>query len=402
MADVPDMNSSGTRRVGSLLVLQAGGPTAVINTTLAAVIETAKDSGQISTVCGVRRGLEGLIHNDMAILDTVSAGALAALRCQPGAALGSSRMPLTGSDIVSVRATLAAWDATALLMIGGNGTMLAAKQLDAALAAAGVGTKVIGVPKTADNDIPGTDRCPGYASAARFVAQSVRDVVEDVRTLPVPVSIFETMGRDTGWLVAASALARSADCPGPQIILLPEHPFVRESFLGRVDHAMKRDGWVVVAVSEGICNASGQPVFETGIKAHRDAVGRPVPGDVGPYLAGEVGRSLGLRCRSEKPGLCGRTSIDLVAPQDRADAEAVGRAAVEEAIRGPGGMMITLGPIDRSGQDLQTGVVALADLEEKRRGLPPDWINRHGEPNVDFIDYLAPRIGAPVRGYERL
>lgn len=402
MADVPDMNSSGTRRTGSLLVLQAGGPTAVINTTLAAVIETAKDSGQISTVYGVRRGLEGLIHNDMAVLETISARTLAALRGQPGAALGSSRVPLADSDIVSVRSTLAACDATAVLMIGGNGTMLAAKQLDAALVAAGVETKVIGVPKTVDNDIPGTDRCPGYASAARFVAQSVRDVVEDVRTLPVPVSIFETMGRDAGWLAAASVLARSADCPGPQIILLPEHPFVREDFLRRVDHAMQRDGWVVVAVSEGIRNASGRSVFETDLEAHRDAVGRPVPGDVGAYLAGEVGRSLGLRCRSEKPGLCGRTSIDLAAPQDRADAEAVGGAAVKEAIRGPGGVMITLGPIDRCGQALQTGVVALGDLEEKRRGLPPAWIDRDGEPNAGFIDYLAPRIGAPVRGYERL
>lgn len=396
------MGSSGTRHVGSLLVLQAGGPTTVINTTLVAVIEAAKDSGQISTVYGVRRGLEGLIHNHLAVLDTVPARALAALRCQPGAALGSSRVPLTAPDIVSVRATLAACDATALLMIGGNGTMLAAKQLDAALVAAGVATNVIGVPKTVDNDIPGTDRCPGYASAARFVAQSVRDVVEDVRTLPVPVSIFETMGRNAGWLVAASALARSADCPGPQIILLPEHPFVREAFLRRVDHVMKRDGWVVVAVSEGICNASGRPVFETDLKAHRDAVGRPVPGDVGPYLAGEVGRALGLRCRSEKPGLCGRTSIDLVAPQDRADAEAVGRAAVEAAIGGQGGVMITLEPIGRCGQGLQTGVMALADLEEKRRGLPPAWINRQGEPNANFIDYLAPRIGAPIRRYERL
>ncbi len=394
------MTDSPPPAAGGLLVLQTGGPTAVINATLAAIVTAAR--GRFRSVHGVRRGLEGLVHGHMVALDDLPDARLAALRRQPGAALGSSRKPLNDAHIAQVVATLQRADAVAVLMIGGNGTMRAARQLDTALRGAGSSTRVVGVPKTVDNDIPGTDRCPGYTSAARFVAQSVRDVVEDVRTLPVPVSIFETMGRDAGWLTAASVLARSPDCPGPQIILVPEHRFESALFLRRVDHAMRRDGWVVVATSEGIRDAGGRPVFETDVAAHRDDVGRPVPGDVGPYLARLVGRELGLRCRSEKPGLCGRTSIPLVSDVDRADAAAVGRAAVEAVIAGAGGVMVTLEPLVDGTAASRTGTVPLEEMGTQKRDFPADWIDDRGEPNARFVDYLAPRIGMPIQRYERL
>ena len=386
---------------GVLLVLQAGGPTAVVNATLAAIIASAGASERFGGVLGVRHGIEGLIHGDVRSLEGLGRDRLAALRHQPGAALGSSRRPIAEKDFASIASILASLDTQALLMIGGNGTMMAACELDEVLRTMGSAIRIIGVPKTVDNDIFGTDRCPGYASAARFIAQSIRDVVEDVRTLPVPVSIFETMGRDAGWLGAAASLAREPECPGPQVILIPEQPFQMDAFLQRVDQAMKVDGWVVVAVSEGICGPEGRPVHETQVAAHQDAIGRPIPGDVAAFLARAVGESLGLRCRSEKPGLCGRTAMGFVAPQDRADAEAVGRAAVEAAIATEGGVMITL---ENLGDDrmVRTGTIPLAKLEKRSRRLPPSWIDPRGEPTEGFVDYLAPRIGVPLRHYRSL
>lgn len=386
---------------GVLLVLQAGGPTAVVNATLSAIIASAGASEHFGAVLGVRHGIEGLIRGDVRSLEGLGSERLAALRHQPGAALGSSRRPIAEKDFASIASILASLDTHALLMIGGNGTMMAACELDEVLRAMGSAIRIIGVPKTVDNDILGTDRCPGYASAARFIAQSIRDVVEDVRTLPVPVSIFETMGRDSGWLGAAASLAREPECPGPQIILIPEQPFQMDAFLQRVDQAMKVDGWVVVAVSEGICGPEGRPVHETKVAAHQDAIGRPIPGDVAAFLARAVGESLGLRCRSEKPGLCGRTAMGFVAPQDLADAEAVGRAAVEAAIATEGGVMITL---ENLGDDrvVRTGSIPLAKLERRSRRLPPTWIDPRGEPTEGFVDYLAARIGVPLRHYRSL
>ena len=373
----------------NVLVLQGGGPTPVVNTSLFGVVDEARRSGEFARVLGARRGFEGLIRNDVLDFATVSDADLQQQRQSPGASLGSTRHKLSDADITTILDRLDAHDIGALLVIGGNGTLRGA---DLISRAANSKLRVIGVPKTIDNDIPGTDRCPGFASAARHAAQQVRDLGMDVRTLPQPVSIFETMGRTTGWLAGSTILGKLDADHAPHLIYLPETPFEVEKFVADVDRVVKRLGWCVAVVNEGIRTASGAPVYEVADASQRDALGRAMPGGVAVHLANVATRQLKIRCRWEKPGLTGRASMLHVAPQDLIDAEVVGRAGVRAAIEGRRGVMVALTPL---GSPQPTNFVPLADHAGGERVIPRDWLDAQSDTAVarPFIDYVRPLIG---------
>jgi 6-phosphofructokinase 1 len=378
---------------GNLLVLQGGGPTPVFNTSLYGVIAEARRHRQIRRVLGARMGVEGLLRDDLVELSFVSPRELKRLKIAPGASLGSTRHKLTEPDVEQIIARVRELDVRYLLLIGGNGSMRAADMISQAARALGYDLFVVGVPKTIDNDIPGTDRCPGFASAARYIAQSVRDLGMDVRSLPQPVSIFETMGRGAGWLAGASLLARTDEADAPHLVYVPERPFDVEAFLGDVERAVSGRGWAVVVVPEGLTNGAGKPVYESTNAAHRDALGRAVPGGVAAHLADVVAERLGIRCRWEKPGLCGRASALHVSPCDREDAERVGREGVLAALAGRAGQMIALRPLDHpdpTGCDL----VPLAKVAGGERRVPPAWLGDSiTAVRQPFIDYVRPIVG---------
>ena len=198
-------------------------------------------------------------------------------------------------------------DVRQLVFMGGNGTMAGAAIVSDFCRKQKFDVQIMGVPKTIDNDIAATDRCPGFASAARYVAQSTLDLSMDIRSLPQPVSIFETLGRDVGWLSASSTLSRVDPDDAPHLVYVPEVAFSVEKFLGDLDAVVSRIGWAVVVVSEGICYGDGTPVFEQQLPSRNSSPNRPLIGGVAQHLSGVVGREhLGIRCRSEKPGLIGR------------------------------------------------------------------------------------------------
>ena len=192
--------------LGKLLVLQGGGPTPVVKASLFGVIDEAVKSAKFSHVLGARFGVAGLLKSDFVELSSISSSEIERLRTTPGASLGTTRYKPGEDELGRIRDILRKNDIQSVLLIGGNGSLRGADAIAEAVKAAGV--SVIGIPKTIDNDICCTDRCPGFGSAARYVAQSVRDLGMDVRSLPQPVSIFETMGRSIGWLAAASFLAK--------------------------------------------------------------------------------------------------------------------------------------------------------------------------------------------------
>lgn len=252
--------------------------------------------------------------------------------------------------------------------------------------------QVIGVPKTVDNDLAATDRCPGYASAARYVAQSTRDLGMDIRSLPQPVTILETMGRSVGWLAAASGLARREDDDAPHLVYVPELPFHREKFLTDLDRIVASKGWAVVVVSEGIRNADGSLVYEMNDPSQLDPLKRPMTGGVGQFLAGAVGENLKIRCRSEKPGLLGRASMALVSKQDQQDAELVGRAGVRALVAGETDTMVALRPLvgGEQGYDL----VPLCAASAIERTIPAEWLSDGPLAVTDaFGEYLRPLVG---------
>ena len=381
-------------RAGNLLVLQGGGPTPVFNASLFGVIDEARRqrAGTFGQILGARSGWAGLLRDDVVDLADVPQRELERLKTTPGASLGTTRHKLTDANVEQIIEHLRDRDVRHVLLIGGNGSMRAADMLARGATACGYELSVIGVPKTVDNDIPLTDRCPGFASAARYVAQSVRDLAMDVRTLPQPVSIYETMGRNTGWLVAASVLARAPGHEAPHLIYLPERPFELDEFLGDLDRAVKRSGWAVVVVPEGLVNAKGEPVYQTASAFQRDELDRPVPGGVAAHLAEVVAARLRVRCRWEKPGLCGRASMHHVSPVDRDDAEQVGRAAVRAALGGERAVMITLRPLGQAGESC--GVVPLADVAGERP-VPREWLAKPEAGGVSpaFVEYARPLVG---------
>lgn len=389
-------------RQTNLMIVQGGGPTAVFNASLAEIVAEAQQQPSIGRVLGARFGVKGLVHSDIAELTEMTPADRQLLRATPGAALGSSRYRPSESEFHKLVETLRSYEVGHLIFLGGNGTMRGAEIVSEFCRSAGWDEQVVGVPKTVDNDIAATDRCPGYASAARYLAVSTRELGADLRSLPQPVTILETMGRSVGWLAAATTLACAEEGDAPHLVYVPELPFHRAQFLADLDRVVTAHGWAVVVVAEGIRNADGSMVYETTDPSQSDPLKRPMTGGVAQYLAGVVGSELGIRCRSEKPGLLGRVSRAHVAAQDMADAELVGRAGVQALVAGETDVMVALEPLgksDKSGYRL----VPLHDAAGIEHPIPPEWLCGGPLPVAQpFRDYLQPLIGELDRHITKL
>lgn len=381
---------------GNLLVLQGGGPTPVLNTSLYGVLDEARAAACFPRVFGARHGIEGFLRGDWIDLTDLPRRQLDLLRASPGASLGTTRHKPTTQELEGALALLNQRDVRNLVLIGGNGSLKGAEVIADAASRLGHDLCVVGIPKTVDNDIPATDRCPGFGSAARYLAQAVRDLGMDVRALPQPVSIYETMGRSVGWLAGASALAKLDDAHAPHLVYLPERPFHIERFLASVDRIVTKHGWAVVVVAERLRGPDGRPIYETADKTQADALGRALPGGVGSHLADLVTRNLKIRCRTEKPGLCGRASMLHVSPQDHADAELVGRAGLRAVLDRRTGHMVSLRPL---GPDAGPGfdLIPLSHAAGGERHVPADWLSDDDlGVSEAFLSYVRPIVGSLV------
>ncbi len=376
----------------NLMIVQGGGPTAVFNASLASAIDEAVRSRRFGRVFGARYGALGLARGDVVDLTDLSAAQLLTLRNTPGAALGSSRFNPTDADLHRELETLHRLDVHHLLFMGGNGTMHGAQLFGGFCRDHGFEVSLIGVPKTVDNDLAGTDRCPGYGSAARYVAQSAKELALDLRSLPQPITILETMGRSVGWLAAAAILAHPGSDEVPQLICIPEIPFEQQHFLDTLDRMVTGHGWAVVVVAEGIRNPDGSMVYELADPAQQDPLNRPLTGGVGQHLAGIVAQNLKLRCRSEKPGLLGRSSMAHLSQRDQEDAVLVGAAGVRALLAGETGKMVALLPLDaESGGHT---LVPFDDVAGVERTIPATWLTAGPlAVSVAFRNYLRPHVG---------
>lgn len=378
---------------GNLLLVQAGGPTQVLNETLCAALGEARRQSSSAKVYGSRRALQGMIRGDLVDLSFLNSAQIEQMRHSPGAALGSSRLKPTEEELAATIGYLRERDIHQAIFMGGNGTMHAAHGIRQFARRQNYDLRVVGAPKTIDNDINGTDRCPGYASAARYIAQSTRDLGMDLRSLPQPVTILESMGRGVGWVAAASAMARRDAKDAPHLVYIPEVAFDMECFLSRLDAILKAQGWAVIVVAEGIRDGSGRPVYENADPSMADAVKRPMVGGVARFLAETAARELKIRCRDEKPGLLGRASGLHVAPQDRIDAELVGREAYRALMDGEDEKMVALTPL-RQGEEAGFVLVPFEKVTGPERTIPREWTANGPLPiNERFTEYLRPLVG---------
>jgi 6-phosphofructokinase len=322
------------------LVLQCGGPTAVVNVSLAAIARRWRLLGG-GTLWGGRRGLAALMTGDWVSLSEVDTAWLSAIEALPGMALGGARDRLSDQQLQEGVRRLETRGIEILFLIGGNGTMAAGRAVAAYAPGAGIHLRVLGVPKTIDNDVPRSDVCPGFPSAARFLLHAVRDVAADTSSMRgyEDVVLVETMGRHSGWLAAATLLARTHPGDAPHLVLVPERAVLIEEFLAAVRDQHARAGICVVTVAEGIRGGDGVLFAERGAtrNVERDASGQVILGRSGgplPLLATFVRERLRLRCREVRPDVLQRCSTAHVTPLDRHIAALAAADAVDLALGG--------------------------------------------------------------------
>lgn len=385
----------------NLMIVQGGGPTAVFNASLAAIIEKAQLTPRLDRIYGARFGLRGLLQSEIVDLTSVPAAQLKMLRRTPGAALGSSRHSPSEDEMASLPRILAKLGVGAMIFMGGNGTMFGARTVSELCRHRGIEISVIGVPKTIDNDLGLTARCPGYGSAARYAAAATRELAADVRSLPQPVSILETLGRNVGWIAAATALARhelSSEMDAPHLIYIPEVPFIEEEFLDRLQEIVRNAGWAVVTVAEGLRRADGGMVYQAASPGQADPLKRPLIGGVSRYLADLVSMRLRMRCRTEMPGLLGRAATAYVSSRDLEDATVVGRDAVTALANGHRDVMVALNSLSGD-KPSSTSLVPLDRASGEERSIPSDWLCKGSIPvNEKFLEYVRPLVG-PLDGH---
>lgn len=373
----------------NLLVVHGGGPSPVLNASLYGVIQEGKRQG-IPHIYGAKGGSEGVLKEEFWELEKLSDRELDKLLNTPGSAIGSSRFALTLEDYERMAEILEKHEIGYVLFNGGNGTMDTCGKLCRVCKEKDI--RVMGIPKTVDNDIAVTDHTPGFGSAARFLAQTVREIGADVRSLPIHVCVVEAMGRNAGWLTASSVLAREKAGDAPHLIYLPERPFKEEEFLEDVKRLHEEKGGVVVVASEGLRDEAGEPIVPLLFSSGR----AEYFGDVGSYLAELVVKKLGIKARAEKPGLLGRASMTSRSKTDVEEAILVGEEAVKAALAGKSGEMIGL---FRTGDDekeyqIEARSIPVEEVMLWEKKLPDCYINERGnDVSEEYVNWCRPLLG---------
>ena len=387
----------------NVLVMQSGGSTAVLNRSLAGVVRTAVQSPEFARVFGAVRAAEGLVEGRFVELGGIPGSRWDTISSTPGGILGSTRRKLGPAEVEASLEQVEAMGIGCCLIIGGNDSAENGHILAQAARDAGLTLSVVNVPKTIDNDLLATDHSPGYGSAARFVALAAMGIGRDVETMgeAAPLAVLEVMGRDAGWLAAASVLGKREDRDAPHVVVVPEEPVVEDRFMGLVEDAYTKYGTAVIVVSE---NARGEHgVLGSDEPWYVDDFGHRYYEGAGRYLSGLLGRSLGARVRYEKPGSIQRSLAETVSRTDALEAEMAGRAAVMYAAEGISDVMVTL---EREPGDIyacRTGTAPLSEVAGGVKTLPPAMYDPESSmPTADFAAYAEPLIGGPLPRLERL
>lgn len=393
---------------GNLIIGQSGGPTAAINASLAGVIEAALEEGFSGNIYGMIHGIDGLLKEERTDLGATfrNAESRDILMHTPSAYLGSCRYRLPREEEApevyeKLFGILAKHDIRYLLYIGGNDSMDTVHRLSRYAASKNKDVFVVGIPKTIDNDLYGTDHTPGYGSAAKFVATAVREMHRDTAVYDLEsVLIAEIMGRNAGWLTGAAALARNESCTSPDFIYLPEVPFSLDAFLRDIKERSQKQKTVVVAVSEGVRDANGAYLCEGVASGAVDTFGHTYLSGAGKVLEHIVRERLQIKARSVELNVLQRCAAHIQSAADLAEARDNGRAAFSAVTRGLTGCMIGY---QRTGDGKIAHVpVDIAEVANKEKPVPRAWINDAGnDVTEDFIRYAQPLIlGESYPAYE--
>lgn len=391
---------------GNVLIAQSGGPTAVINASCCGIIQEAfKHEEQIQELYGAINGISGILQEDLADLRKEDPATIELLKYTPSSAMGSCRYKLTEKNYDRIFDVLRIHDIHYCFFIGGNDTMDTANKIDLLAKKHGYGIQVMGIPKTVDNDLVGTDHCPGYPSIARWLAIAVRDAGLDTKAIYTSdtVKIIETMGRDCGWITAATALARDNFNETPHLIYLPERPFDEAKFLADVKRFYDKFGYVVITVCEGLKDKEGKTIVEFTSKVDVDAFGHAQRGGIAEYLCKLTQTNLNIKARFDKPGTIQRVSAFCASEVDVKEAYLVGKLAVMYAIEGKSGYMVTLEREAAKGYKCNTGLIKLEQVANAVKKVPDKFINEEGnDVTPEFLEWLRPLVKPELPQYAYL
>ncbi len=387
----------------NIAAAQSGGPTSAINSSLAGIFTEAMKQPGIDTVYGSINGIEGVLGNEFVDLGKIltSDYDIDLLMKTPSTVLGSCRFKLKDpreddSDYRKAAENLTKHGVKAFFYIGGNDSMDTVMKLDKWFRENGVDIKVIGVPKTIDNDVAETDHTPGFGSAAKYVAASLQEIIRDSRVYSIPsVTIVEIMGREAGWLAASSCVLRANGEPAPHMIYLPEADFSADKFISDIREAQKRYKAVIIAVSEGI--SIGEGFFSE----LTDAFGHKYLSGVGKYLEKLVGDNIGCKVRSIELNVMQRCSSHIASLTDITEAKEIGEAAVRAAMAGESGVMMIFRRISNNPYRVEIVTSSVDGVANKEKLFPAEWINADGNNvTVDALNYFLPLIqGEPEIEY---
>ena len=377
----------------NILIVHGGGPTSVINASLYGAVKEAKKYKEIDHIYAARNGTGGLMREELIELEKVPDEKLELLLNTPGSAIGTSRDQIEQAEYDRMIEVLLKKNIKYVLFNGGNGSMDTCGKLYKNCQARGLDIRVMGIPKTHDNDIAITDHSPGYGSIARYMAQSVKEVAADVKGLPIHVVVVEALGRNAGWTTAASALADDGDGVGPDLIYLPERPFDEEKFLDDVKKLLEKKSGIVVVTSEGLRDKDGKPIVEPIFQ-----VGRATYfGDVSQHLANLVIKKLGYKARGEKPGLVGRAAAHEQSPVDREEAVLAGKMACEAIMNGESGKMVAFERVSTEPYVMKPFLVDIDKVMMYERTMPDEFINEEGNGVTEaFKEWCRPLIGGKL------
>ena len=389
----------------NVIIGQSGGPTAVINSSLAGVYKAACSLGA-DKVYGMQYGIEGLLKEEMVELNVLFGDRMSIelLKRTPSSYLGSCRYKLPDPEadpapFIKLFTLFDKYDICALFYIGGNDSMDTIAKLSRYGAKVGSSVRFIGVPKTIDNDLMVTDHTPGYGSAAKYIGVVMKEIIRDATVYGTKyVTVVEIMGRNAGWLTAAAALAKSDDCEGVDMICLPEVPFNVERFVEKVRVMQEKKPSIVIAVSEGVKLEDGRYVCELADDVHAvDAFGHKALTGTARYLANVVARNLDTKTRCIELSTLQRCAGHLTSRTDITEAYQVGGAAAKAAFEGVTGQMVALKRISNNPYQCTTELHPISEVANLEKKVPLSWMNNnHTQMTEDFLDYARPLIQAEL------
>lgn len=387
---------------GNCIVGQSGGPTSVINSTLAGIIEEAKRSSAINVIYGALHGIEGVIQDKLINLNEIfdSESQIDLLRRTPSTYLGSCRYSLADKDnsvYEKIFSIFKKYNISYFFYIGGNDSMDTVNRLSQYAHSIGSSVNIIGIPKTIDNDIAITDHCPGFGSSAKYIATCIRELARDTQIYNRnTVTIVEIMGRNAGWLTASAALARSEGESCPHLVYLPEFEFSMDRFISDVQNALKLHRNIIVAVSEGI-KMNGKYICESSMIGEVDVFGHKPLSGASRVLASVLLQETGVKVRAMELSLIQRAGIHLSSYTDWQEAYDIGAKAVQFAVDGQTAKMMYFYRNSNSPYDVEIRSADVNEVANVEKLVPKEWISEDGnDVKKELIDYITPLIQGEV------